>query len=174
MDIRNWITFEEKAKADERDEEIDSHAQTSLAKLIQQRLRAQIDPGIDLKAARRAQSIRATYEGGEITIDEDDQAKLLSGETEKEQDDSEQPASNLEDLFRPGSGVPESVTRPDGSTMLVFRSIKASDLFGQQIANSRSEMVEHAVTDVLRANAVDAVEEAMREVERLHPDTSKR
>ena len=174
MDINNWITFEPDPRASEKSEEIDAIAQTKLAKSIQERLRSQVDPGIDLKSARRAQAIRVTASGGELVIDEDDQAKLFAGGVADEENDAEPPAGNLEDLFRPGSGVPESVTQPDGSTKLVFRSIKAADLFGQQIQADRTEMVEHVLSDVLRNNSLEAIEDSMREVDQLYPELNKK
>jgi len=165
MDIRNWITFEE--AEDNRDEQVDAAAQASLAGLIQQRLRVQIDPGIDISSARRAQAIRASYEDGQIVINEDDQAKLFNGQREESADDSQPPAANLDDLFRPGSGVPESISNPDGSSTLVFRSITAANLFNEQNENSRTETVQRAISDVLRFNTVDAIEGAQREADRL-------
>jgi hypothetical protein len=170
MDITRFITFEPGDKALGRDEEVEQIAQGHLAKEVQQRLRNQSDPGIDLKSARRAQAIRVRAEGGQIVVDEDDQGKVLSVGGEPEKEESTQSAANLDDLFRPGSGVPEAVTRPDGSIQLVFRSIKASDLFNQQIEGRRDEMVERAISDVLRTGTVDAIEEAQDEIGRLYSD----
>jgi hypothetical protein len=170
MDINNWITFVPAHGAAEKAEEIESVAKQRLSKDLQSRLRNNIDPGIDLKSARRAQSIRVQASGGRLVIDEDDQAKLFSGGEPEKGSDSEPLAPNLEDLFKPGSGVPESVTQPDGSSKLVFRSILADDLFGQQIKNERTSMVEKTITDVLRTNTVDAIEDAMQEVDRLYPE----
>lgn len=174
MNISNWITFEPNAKASDKTDEIESIAQTRLARDIQERLRNQIDPGIDIRSARRAQAIRVQAEGGQIVIDEDDQAKLFAGGVAEEENDAEPPASSLDDLFRPGSGVPEAQTQQDGSTQLVFRSIKASDLFNQQIAGRRSEMVEHVIADVLQTGVVDAVENGIQEVDRLYPELDKK
>lgn len=168
MDIRNWITFED-GRQDDQDEGIAAAAQESLAKLVQQRLRAQIDPGIDLRSARRAQSISATYADGQITIGEDDQAKVLDGQQGEDLVDAEPPAGNLEDLFRPGSGVPESITGQDGSSTLVFRSISAANLFNHQVAGNRAETIERAITDTLRSNLVESIENSMREAKRHNP-----
>mgnify|MGYP000688443241 CR=1 FL=1 len=166
MNISSWISFEP-GSGDEKSEEIDSLAKSRLAAQIQTRLRNQVDPGIDLQSARRAQSIQAREADGQIVISEDDQAKLFSGGQEQGEDDSEPPAGNLDDLFKPGSGVPESVSNPDGSTQLVFRSIKAADVFGEQTKLRRSEATEHAISDALRNGVVDAIENATDEVERM-------
>ena len=174
MRISNWITFETNEKGSDRTEEMDSIAQRDLAKEIQTRLRSQADPGIDLKSARKAQSIRVRAEGGQIIVDEDDQGKILTGGQEQDENDAEPPASNLEDLFRPGSGVPEMVSRPDGSTQLVFRSIKAADLFGQQIESRKTEMVERTVSDVFRTRLVESFDEASNELGRLYPELNKK
>jgi len=175
MDISSWITFEPGGAAIEKSDEIDQIAQTKLAQDIQQRLRNQVDPGIDLKSARRAQAIRVQANGGQLVIDEEDQDKLFGGGVaQAEEDDAQPQAGNLDDLFRPGSGVPESVTQQDGSTQLVFRSIKAKDLFGSQVTARRSEMVERVVANVLQSEVVDAVEDAMGQVDRLYPELSQK
>jgi len=163
MDISSWITFD---PAGGDDDDIDSVAQSRLASSLQATLRNQIDPGIDLKSARLAQSIRVQASGGQIVIDEDDQGKILTGGKQEEEDESEAPAGNLEDLFRPGSGVPEAINNPDGSTQLVFRSISAANVFGQQITQRRGEMVERITSETLRNGLVDAIEEASREAAR--------
>ena len=174
MNISKWITFEVDARGGEKSDEVESFAQSKLAKDVQTRLRNQADPGIDLKSARRAQAIRARAEGGQIIIDEEDQAEIIHGKKEQEESDSEPPASNLDDLFRPGSGVPEAVNQPDGTTKLVFRSIRAEDLFSQQIKGRRSEMVEQTVSNTLRTGTVEAIEEGFREMERLYPELNKK
>jgi len=174
MDINNWITFEAGEKGGGSTEEVEGLVQERLAKQIQSRLRNQVDPGIDLKSARRAQSIRAQANGGTIVIDEDDQGKVLTGGQEQDNSESEPPATNLDDLFRPGSGVPEAVSRPDGSTQLVFRSIKASDLFNEQIAGRKTEMVEMTISDVFRNRTTEAFDEAFGEAARRHPELNKR
>jgi len=161
MDITGWITFDPTGGGGD---DVDAIAQSRLARDLQSTLRNQIDPGIDLKSARLAQSIRAQATGGQIVIDEDDQAKLFSGGVDGDDGgDEEPPAGNLDDLFKPGSGVPEAVSRPDGSMRLVFRSISAADVFGQQAAQRRSDMVERVVTDTLRNGLVDAIEDATKE-----------
>ena len=174
MDINNWITFEANEKGASDSEELEGLVQERLAKQIQSRLRNQVDPGIDLKSARRAQSIRAQANGGSIVIDEDDQGKVLTGSRDDEESEAEPPATNLDDLFKPGSGVPEAVTRPDGSTQLVFRSIKASDLFSQQAAARQTETVAETISDVLRTQTVEAFDEAFDEIGRRHPELNRR
>ena len=170
MDILRFITFEQGSKAHDRVEEIDDLAQTSLAKEIQQRLRQQVDPGIDLKSARRAQAIRVRAQGGQIIVDEDDHGKVLSHSAEREKEEADQQSSNLDDLFQPGSGIPEAVSQEDGTTRLVFRSIKASDLFGQLIDSRRDERVERTISDVIQSKTLEAIEEAHREIGRLYSD----
>jgi hypothetical protein len=173
MNITNWISFEPNEKGADKDEEVDSIVHKRLAQNVQTRLRAQADPGIDLRSARRAQAIRARADGSDIVVDEDDQAKVIAGAQEPEED-TESQATNLDDLFKPGSGVPEAVSRPDGSTQLVFRSIKEAGLFRQTIRGNQNDAVERTISDTLRSGTVDAFEEAFDEMSRLYPELDKK
>ncbi len=169
MDLSKFIAFDRKPSGHDNDEQVDALVQKRLAEQIQMRLRNQVDPGISLAAARRAQAIRARVEDGSIVINEEDQGNILpSGEGEGSGPSEGEPAAlNLDDLFMPSSGVPVASKRADGSTQLVFRSIRAEDIFNEQSLKRNNELVRDTIADVLRSGTVDAIEDAMREVDRL-------
>lgn len=155
---------------DRRQAEVEELAKIELAGDIQTRLRGRIDPGIDLMSARRAQSVRVAARGGSIVIDENDQAAVLRGGARPQQPRVRPQAEGIEDLFTASSGVPAATRGPDGSTRLVFRTISAGALFGQQRQVEQDGMVEATVTEALHAGIVDAFENATSEVERRYPE----
>lgn len=155
---------------DRHAEEVEQRAKAKLAAGIQARLRANVNPGIDLSSARRAQSIRVAERGGSIVIDESDQAAVLSGGAPRRQSRVQPQAEGIESLFKPSSGVPVAKREPDGSTRLVFRTISAGQLFGQQRQFEQDRMVEATVTETLRMGLVDAFEAAGSEIESMYPE----
>jgi hypothetical protein len=172
MGFNDWIKFDSAPMAlDHRLSEIDEEAKTGLAAEIQTRVRGRIDPGIDLKSARRAQKVRVKAEGGNIVIDEMDQDAVLRQQGNQPQRDiSEARAGGVADLFTMSSGVPEAVRAPDGSNRMVFRSVHAEQLFGQQEQDEQNRVVEQTVTETVRAGIVNAFEKATGEVERRYPE----
>jgi hypothetical protein len=161
MDISRFITFE--PKSDDFDD-VDELAQQKLAESLQFKLRTHVDPGIDLRAARRAQTIRTRAENGAIIIDEDDSIKLFSGGMSLQEDRKTQ-AVNVDDLFRPSSGIPEIQETQSGSQM-IFRSISLQTMFGQQFDSSQDEAVERLISNTLRNEAIPAIQEAIAESKR--------
>lgn len=171
MGFNDWIRFEPAPMAlDQRVQEIDQEAKSILAEEIQTRVRGRVDPGIDLKSARRAQKIRVRAANGEIIIDEEDQDAVLRGGMAPQRDISETRAGGVADLFTMSSGVPESVRAPDGSNKLVFRSISAEQLFAQQGQDEQNRVVQETVTETVRMGIVDAVEKATSEAEKRYPE----
>jgi len=170
IDLQNLIQIEEKETGPSRLSEVDEDAKNRLAEMVQQRLRGKIDPGIDLKSAKRSQGVRVTAKGSRLVIDEKDQAAVLRGGMQPQRDISESRAGGMADLFTMSSGVPQAVRNPDGTTTLAFRSVAAEDLFNIQKQNEQNRMVEETVTETLRMGIVDAFEDAATEVDRRHPE----
>lgn len=171
MGFNDWINFEPAPMAlDQRLEEIDTEAKTTLAAEIQNRVRGRVDPGIDLKSAQKAQKIRVREAGGSIVIDEEDQDAVLRGGLAPQRDISEARAGGMADLFTMSSGVPEASRAPDGSNRLVFRSVASEDLFAHQEQDEQNRVIEETVTETIRMGIVEAVEKATSEVERRYPE----
>lgn len=155
---------------DQRSEEIDQEAKSSLANQIQSRVRGRVDPGIDLKSARRAQKIRVKENDGNIIIDEEDQSSVLNGGAAPQRDISETRAGGIADLFSMSSGVPEIARAPDGSNRMVFREIAAEQLFAQQGQDEQDRVVEETVTETVRMGIVSAFDDATKKVEQRYPE----
>lgn len=172
MGFNSWIYAEPAGPgAETHGEEIDSLAKAKLASEIQTKVRARIDPGIDLRNASRAQAVRSYADEGNIVIDEKDQAELITGEAEDAgpAGTSTTEASTMDDLYSLGSGIPEIIADPDGTTRISFRTIKASSLFGDRQAD-QDDTVQSIVTDTLQMGIVDAIDEATSDVNRRYPE----
>lgn len=171
MGFNDWIHVDSSPMAlDQRSTEIDQEAKTTLANQIQSRVRGRVDPGIDLKSARRAQKIRVQAKDGSIVIDEEDQSAVLSGGTAPQRDISETRAGGIADLFSMSSGVPEVTRAPDGSNRMVFREIAAEQLFAQQGQDEQNRVVEETVTETVRMGIVGAFDDATKKVEQRYPE----
>ena len=66
------------------------------------------------------------------------------------------------------SGIPTVETMDDGRRGLAYRKISIETLLGQQ-RKQQDDTVERTVTDTLQLGMVDAVEDAVTEVERQYP-----
>lgn len=175
MGFNDWINIESSPMAlDNRLSEIDEEAKNVLAGEIQTRVRGRVDPGIDLKSARRAQKIRAQASGGQIIIDEEDQAAVLRGGSAPQRDISEARAGGMADLFTMSSGVPDMARAQDGSNQMVFRTIAAKDLFAKQEQDEQNRVVQNTVTDTIRSGIVDAFDEATKKIEQRYPEDKLR
>ena len=171
MGFNDWIRIDPAPMAlDARLNDIDEEAKADLAAQIQTNLRGRIDPGIDLKSARRAQAVRATAKGGQIIIDEHDQDSVLRGGMEPQRDISQAQAGGAADLFTMSSGVPQIETRADGTRRMVFRTIAAKDVFAQQAKKEQDRTVENTVTETVRNGVVDAFQDAAKNLDRQHPE----
>ena len=171
MGFNDWIQIEPAPMAlDARLTEIDKEAKEKLASEIQARVRGRVDPGIDLKDARRAQRIRVVENGGSIVIDEHDQDAVLRGGMAPQQDISQASAGGVASLFTMGTGVPEVDRAPDGTRRLAFRTVNESELFAAQEQKEQDRSVQETVTETLRMGIVDAVEDAVATVERRYPE----
>jgi hypothetical protein len=171
MGFNDWIRIDPAPMAlDARLSEIDTEAKEKLASEIQTRIRGRVDPGIDLKSARRAQRVRAMEKGGSIVIDEHDQDAVLRGGMAPQRDISQARAGSVADLFTMGTGVPQVEEAPDGTRRMVFRTIDENQLFAAQEQKEQDRAVQETVTETLRMGIVDAVEEAAAAVERRYPE----
>lgn len=171
MGFNDWIRIDPAPMAlDARLNDIDEEAKADLAAQIQTRLRGRIDPGIDLKSARRAQSVRATAKGGQIIIDEHDQASVLRGGMEPQRDISQVKAGGAADLFQMSSGIPQIELGHDGARRMVFRTIAAEDVFAKQEQKEQERTVEQTVTETVRDELVNSFQDAAKNLERQHPE----
>lgn len=170
MGFNDWIYVEPARSSEQgREAEVDLLMKESLSRDIQLGLRGRVDPGTDAASALKAQRVRVRAEGGQIIIDEHDQAGVLKagqGQTPAPTEDS-----GIESLFSMGSGVPRISTGPDGSRRLEFREIDSAKLFRQMDAAGEDDMVEESVKSSLSANMVDSFDEAVAEVGRRYPVT---
>lgn len=169
--FNDWIFFSAKGSpALEHSDEVNTQARETLARDLQTRLRGRIDPGISSKAALRAQAIRVQAEGDRLVIDQEDQGAVLAASSDMADTGDGQEATSIEDLFKLNSGVPDAVQGPDGETRLIFRTITLESLLGTQRANERDLLVEQTTTETLRAGIVGAIEEAVADAGRRHPE----
>ena len=173
MGFNDWFIFESVPMAAEaRFDEVDALAKDELAEKIQSRLRTQVDPGLDIKAAGRAQRIRVRSEKGQIIIDENDQlAVLTGGMSGRKQEEQKQKRSTLLSLFEPSDGVPIPVVGPDGRREFAFRVVKEEQLF-KTASDARDQMAEEIVTETLQGGIVDAYERAIKTVNDRYPEGS--
>jgi hypothetical protein len=159
--FNDWIQFEPAQMAAlDNEGEVEQVAMDTLAKELQMRLRTTIDPGINLRSAVRAQSIRVSAEGDRLVIDQEDQADIL-GDASEEKAGGDNDVTNVEQLFEMGSGVPTIV-----NGRLTYRTVTAEALFGDQKKLDQERVVEQAAADVIRNRTVDAFDEAMGTVAR--------
>jgi hypothetical protein len=163
--FNDWIYASPAPTAiDGRQEEVEERVRSKLAAQIQERLRTRLDPGIDLRSAKRAQAVRSVADGNRIVI---------TGDDEDAKETSSIEANSVDDLFKLSSGVPEVYTDEFGTTQMVFRSIKMSSLL-EVTQDDQDKTVDQIVTDVLQLGMVDAIEDAMKDVESTYPAESKR
>lgn len=172
MGFNDWIYVEPVPMAHEgREEEIDLLMKERLATDIQRNLRGRVDPGVDLKSALQAQSVRVRSSGGQIIIDEHDQAAVLTG---GQSNIPGAPASQgIESLFKLGTGIPTIETGAGGERRLAFRTVDAKKMFTEMAEAGRDTMVEGTVEESLRMNMVDAFEESFDTVRRRYPSEDK-
>jgi hypothetical protein len=169
--FNDWIFFSPKGSpALEHSREVDAQARETLARDLQTRLRGRIDPGISAAAAVRAQAIRVQSEGDRLVIDQEDQGAVLAASAGMVAGDNGQEASSIEQLFELSSGIPSAVQEQDGGTRLIFRTITLESLLGDQRVNERDLLVEQTTTETLRSGIVGAIEEAVTDVARRHPE----
>lgn len=167
MGFNDWIYIEPAPmNGVDRFEDVDAEAKRTLASAIEQRIKTRVDPGVDLNAAQRAQSITARQEDGQIVIDEDDRAGVLRGSPSVSKPSSR---TDLDDLFQMSSGVPTVGQDAAGNRKLIFRAVDESKLFNLG-TSEQDETVEVAVTDALRMGIVDAFEGAVTTVNRRSID----
>lgn len=170
MGLNDWIYVTPVAAgAETRSDEIDQLAKTKLSEAIQSKVRARVDPGIDLRSAGRAQAVRSYASDGRIVIDEQDQGEVLTGSTKEPTPPGTAEADSVEDLYSMSSGIPEVIADPDGTSRISFRTIRASALFGEKQIE-QDESVQGIVTETLQMGIVDAVEEATADVLRRFPE----
>jgi hypothetical protein len=157
MKFNDWINIAPVSMAtDAHLEEVDQDMKGELASQIQDRVRNQIDPGIDLRSARRVHSVRSVAEGGRIVISErKDVGAPQDGEAKQ---------GGIEDLFTISSGIPKVM-----GNQLVFNSIKESELFVHKTQEDQDLSVEHVVTETIRMGLVDAHTKAVQDVENRYP-----
>lgn len=169
--LGNWVNFNLKTGgAFERLDEVEKIARDKIAIGMERNLRTRVDPGISMKSANVAETIRVKTDDNRFVIYSESHAAVLAA-TSKQMGvgTSDNQATGIEDLFEQSSGVPTAKTRPDGSVGLVFKTISLDNLFREQRENERDQMVEHSVTESMRNGIVDAYDEAFNEVNRRHP-----
>lgn len=145
-------------------DEIETEARSRLAVRLQTKLRNVIDPGVDLKAATRAQAVKVVSDGDRFAIQHEDQAGVVNPQVAAEDDDPNE-VGNLEQLFELSSGVP--TVKADGR--LVYRTISPDVLFGEQRRAIRTQQVEQAIAGSLGNDLVDVYDEAIHDVAQRTP-----
>lgn len=166
MGFNDWFYVDPTpSTAESRLDEVESGALRRLAEELQPVIRNHVDPGVDVKDAARAQAVRVRAEEGQIIIDEDDHAAVLTGGHQF--DKPARKDSSVMDLFAPSTGYP-SVTGRGGKVHLSFREIDEKDVF-RVSEEEEVDAIHRTVTDKLRMGLVDAIEGAITEVKRRYP-----
>jgi len=150
-----------------RIDEVERSVRESLAKEVQRRLRGQVDFGLELNDAQRAQAIRVRARGNRLVIDEASSARVMR---DQQQGTDPTASDNINQLFEPSRGIPRMDVSRDGRPRLVFRSVQASRMFEEQNKKIRDDRVASTVTDAVREGIVDAYETALSDVNRRHPE----
>jgi len=143
----------------ERVEEAVEVANQKLAGRIEQRLRQEVDLGVDKDLALKAQSIRVRAEGDRLVIDTESQGDVLgTGENTRRKEET------ATDLFTMGSGIPE--VNPDGT--LTYRKVSLDSIFRSQEDARKNANIERIAASTLQMHAGDVVEESLTEVDRRY------
>lgn len=170
--FNDWIHIQPTPMGiDSYPEELDRRVQVKLAEQIGTRLRTRLDPGIDPKAANRAQAVRSRVDGNRIVIDSRDQLDAVTRAGDNDDSGSDGrglDVEDIDDLFNLSSGVPQIDTDPDGNERLVFRRVSSMEKLGLP-EDEQDRIVDQAVTEVLQGGIVEAFEEASQGVEDEHP-----
>lgn len=150
----------------DRLDDVESGARERIAGRLQTRLRATVDPGVNLRSAVNAQAIRVASAGNEFVVDREDQANVLKSPADQKKEPAKDAneVTGVEELFELGSGVPSMA-----NGKLVYRTISQEALFGEQRRAVHSQHVEQTVTSALRDEMLDAYQESFEEVQRRHP-----
>jgi len=154
--FNDWINITPASMAsDARMVEVDKAAKNELAEQIQTKVRNQINPGIDIRSAKKVHSVRASEEGGRIVITD------KPGPMDAPKDSG---PGGIEDLFSMGSGIPQV-----RQGKMEFRTIQDDQLWTRQSQDEQDQSVRQTVTDTVRMGIVDAHTKAVKDVENRYP-----
>lgn len=166
----NWINLDlSKSAAFERYGEVDELMREKLSGDIQRDLRTRLDPGLDRKGATVAEAVKVKAEGNRFIIYSESQGEILNASSKMGVKRPQRRAQSVEDLFEPGSGIPEAETRPDGTTALVYRQLKLDGIFREQKKKSQEFTAKLSIENAVKNNIGKRYEEAFDEVDRRSP-----
>lgn len=148
-------------------DEIESEARSRLATRMQTSLRSVVDPGVNLRDAVRAQTIKVIPEGERFAVRREDQGNVLDGGGVPEPEEDPNEIANVDQLFELGSGVPTA--KANGS--LVYRTVSPEVLFGEQRRAHREQIIEQAVANSLTGDLIESYDEAFNDVRQRIPGT---
>jgi hypothetical protein len=156
IDLNQYINVDQGGSAVAgRPDEVDDKLRAELAKRIQQRVKNRMDPGIDVRDAKRFSAIRAKEEAGRIILTDKDETNPYS------EDDGE---GGVEDLFTMGSGIPKVV-----NGKLEFRTMSPTNIFVRRSQETQDQQVRDIVSNTVQTGIVDDYSKAVQDVENMYP-----
>ncbi len=170
--MREFVRFYAKPDPFTRAPELFSKVNRRLAEDLETKLRAHLQPGVDLRAGEQ-RTIRVAAEGNRLVIEPvNDKVSPESVGLNAETTDRRRGSEEVADLFAAGSGVP-AVRRVSGQDRLVFRQINA------QAAVDISKKQEESLVDAQMRQTLEFefpryLEQAVRELANENPEMRMR
>lgn len=155
IDLNQYINVDQGGSASQaRPDEVDEGLREELAKRIEHRVKSRLDPGIDVRDAKRFSAIRAKEQAGRIVISDKDETNPYSEDGE----------GGVEDLFTMSSGIPTMV---DGK--LEFRTMNSENIFVRRSQETQDQQVRDIVSNTVQTGIVDDYSKAVQDVENMYP-----
>lgn len=157
--------------SDTRYDEVEGDFKRRVGRRIQEGVRTRLDPGLSFRGHQAAQAVQVNLsDSGQLEIKSTDPGKnVLKPDPDESSKSAEvmDRSDTVNDLFTPSSGVPE-VVEIEGQLRVAFRTVRETDLFAREQEEQDAE-IKRIVDNTVQMATVDAMDEAIKDVERRYP-----